>query len=190
MECSINFAADERERNEKKEWRKEKKVRKEKLKTLSEWKNDLQKVINAIVRVIDYGQPCIATGNYEGKMNAGHYLSVGSNDTLRFHLDNIHIQSEHSNQYKGGDTIRYQDGIVKVYGKEYLDFMDNLKAHPPIKLTVLEVKNLISKARHIKKGLEFEELTPKQRISKRLEINLELGIYQYLSDNYDLLENN
>ena len=57
----------------------------------------LQPKINEISRLIDFGQPCIATGNTKGKMNGGHYISVGANRTLSLNLHNIHLQSEHSN---------------------------------------------------------------------------------------------
>ena len=57
----------------------------------------IQPIINEIARLIDYGHGCICTGSKNGKMNAGHYISVGSNDTLRFHLENIWLQSMHSN---------------------------------------------------------------------------------------------
>ena len=39
---------------------------------LSTFEAKLQTEINAIVRLIDYGQPCIATGSFNGKVNAGH----------------------------------------------------------------------------------------------------------------------
>src|SRR5690606_23978318 len=35
----------------------------------------VQPLINKIARLIDYGNPCIATGNFEGKMAGGHYTS-------------------------------------------------------------------------------------------------------------------
>ena len=43
---------------------------KESIKTLSDYKSDLQKEINIIVRLIDYGHGCICTGSKNGKMNA------------------------------------------------------------------------------------------------------------------------
>ena len=92
---------------------------KESIKTLSDYKAELQKEINTIVRLIDYGHGCICTDSKNGKMNAGHYISVGSNDTLRFHLENIWLQSEYSNTYKSGDTLKYQQGITMLFGKDY-----------------------------------------------------------------------
>jgi len=91
----------------------------ESLKTLSDWKRSLQTEINTIVRLIDNGYPCIATGRNTGKRNAGHYISVGSNDTIRFHLENIWVQSEESNTHQSGDTIKYQQGIIDLLKKHF-----------------------------------------------------------------------
>jgi len=75
--------------------RERKKEQIETIKSLSDWKKELQPLINKIARLIDYGQPCIATGSFNGKMNGGHRIAVGANETIRFNLHNIHIQSEH-----------------------------------------------------------------------------------------------
>lgn len=157
----------------------ETKFLREKLKTLSDWKNDLQKEINAIVREIDKGHPCIATGATSGKMNAGHYIGVGANDTLRFHLENIWIQSEHSNMWKSGDTLRYQDGIISLYGKEYLESLNSLKTIQPIKLSIDEIKEKIPICRGILKWLKLQDrmFTNQERLELRKEFNEKINIY-------------
>ncbi len=96
----------------------------------------VQPLINELARIIDHGQPCIATGNIKGKMNGGHYHSVGSNVTLSLNLHNIHIQSEQSNSHKGGDAIRYRHGLIEIYGQKYADFVDmHLCQCPNLNLT-------------------------------------------------------
>lgn len=164
----------------KKESAHEKQVLKEKLKTLSDWKKEFQTEINSIVRTIDKDYPCIATNTTNGKMNAGHYIGVGANDTLRFHLENIWIQSEHSNSWKSGDTIRYQNGIVATFGKDYLDYMNSLQQIKPIKLTIADVKEKIPIARGILKWLKLQErkFTVAERISLRKEFNTKIGLYK------------
>lgn len=162
---------------EQRAWRKE---AIEKLKTLSDWKNDLQADINLIARLIDKGQPCIATGKYEGKMAGGHFIAVGANQTIRFNLLNIHIQSFHSNSWKGGDNHRYREGVKKVYGQAVLDEMEALQSTPVIKLTVDEIREKISIAKQIVKELKAadETYTPQERIELRKKINERLGIYK------------
>lgn len=155
------------------------KATRENLKTLSEWKKDLQIEINRIVQAIDKNWPCIATGATTGKRNSGHYISIGSNDTIRFHLENIWNQSEHSNTWKSGDTLRYQDGIVYLYGQEYLNRLNRLKMIHPVKLSIDDLKQKIKIARKILRELRSLDKTYSlaERIELRVKYNLELGIY-------------
>jgi len=178
--CAIIHAKNLKAQKEQREWRVEKKIIKEKLKTLSEYVKDLQIEINTIVRLIDKGHPCIATGSYNGKVNAGHYIGTLANPTIRFHLENIWLQSEHSNTWKSGDTIRYQTGIINLFGKEYLDYMNSLQSIKPIKLTIEELKEKISISRGIIKWLKLQErkFTIDERVKLRNKFNKEIGIYK------------
>ncbi len=139
----------------------------------------LQPVINEIARLIDFGQPCIATENY-GKENGGHYISVGANRTICLNLHNIHIQSFESNHWKSGDTLKYQGGIRKVYGEDYLAYMDSLQKHPPIQLRKNFMIEIYENACKIRLKLRKNEKlrNPNERIELRNAINIELGIYQ------------
>lgn len=152
---------------------------KESLKTLAVYKKDLQTKINLIVRLIDRGYPCIATDSYHGKKNAGHYFSVQSNPTIRFHLENIWLQSEHSNSWKAGDTLRYQRGIIKCFGSDYLDYLNSLQQIPPIKLTIDDIKEKLVICNDIIKRLkDFDSMIEMQdRIEIRKILNKEIGIY-------------
>lgn len=167
------------EKSIKNKWKEKKKVLKEKVKTLSNYKADLQKEINTIIRLIDNGWGCIATRTLKGKMNAGHYIGVGANETLRFHLENIWLQSEHSNMWKSGDTLRYQEGIERLYGKDYLERLNSLKSIEPIKLSVEDIKEKISICRSIIKWLKLQDrkFTLSERLELRKRFNQEIGIY-------------
>lgn len=191
--CFLNWISDTEEgklhfdkfliktkKNYERKKRIEKLKAKEKLKNLSDWKADLQKEINSIVRLIDNDWGCIATGAKTGKMNAGHYIGVGANETLRFHLENIWLQSEHSNMWKSGDTLRYQDGIIQLYGKEYLERLNSFKSIKPIKLTIDEVKEKISITRSIIKWLKLQDrnFNVVERLELRKKFNEQIGIYE------------
>lgn len=149
----------------------------------------VQPLINKIVRTIDYGQPCIATGNF-GKMNGGHYRSVGSNRTLALNLHNIHIQSYESNVFRGGDDKNFQDGLKDVYGSDYFDFVHALRKHRPIKLLKGDLKEIKFRCENILKNLEDVVRTPEQRIILRNELNAEIGIYDSEFSFYELKEEN
>lgn len=179
FDCAIGLIKFNQAKKAKKDWVKEKAERKEKIMTLSEWKGLLQIVINQIVRLIDNNVGCIATGAKTGKFNAGHYVSRGSNDTIRFNLHNIFLQSEHSNSYNSGDTIRFQEGLKRIYGPEYFDYVESLRTTKPIHLKIETIKEKILIAKLIKK--ELMELgntyDSKERIQLRHDLNQRIGIY-------------
>lgn len=168
-----------KEKKENQEW---KEKEKEKLMSLTDWKDKLQIEINKIVHLIDKGQPCIASQATKCQFHAGHYVSRGSNDTIRFNLHNIHKQAAQSNagHMKSGDTINYQDGLKRVYGLEYFEMVESLRKIPPIKLTIEDLKDKIVIARLIIKDLKSWANTydAKERIEMRVELNFRLGIYK------------
>ncbi|WP_439132959.1 recombination protein NinG [Polaribacter sp.] len=139
----------------------------------------VQPLINKIARFIDYGNPCVPTGNYEGKMAGGHYTSVGANRTICLNLHNIFIQSFASNSWKGGDDKKYRASLIRIFGEEYLDFIEGLNSHRSIQLRKPQLIEIKEKAQKIVLDLEknLEVLSPKERIQKRNKINVELDIY-------------
>lgn len=139
----------------------------------------LQPNINKIIRLIDYGQNCIAHNKPPKKKNAGHFHSVGSNRTIALNLHNIFLQSEYSNQYKGGDDKNYIRGIIKVFSVEYYEYIDQLRQHPILKLSVDDMKKINRVALSIIKELDQNEkiLTSEQRILYRNKYNEKLNIY-------------
>lgn len=139
----------------------------------------LQVVINKIARLIDFGQPCIATGNY-GKMAGGHFYSVGSNRTICLNLHNIHIQSFKSNSWNGGDERRYAIGLEKNYSKDYLDFVISLKQTPVLKMSKKQMTDVYPIALKIANELDKNSLvrTTNERIELRNKVNYKLGIYE------------
>lgn len=143
----------------------------------------LQPLFNKCARLIDYGLSCIATNTF-GKMNGGHYISVGANRSLALNLHNIHRQSFESNHFKSGDVIKYEQGIINDYGVEYLAFLKSLHQIAPIKLHKDQMKVIKSIISDEIKELEKENLTlkeprtPLERIEKRNDINRIVGIYE------------
>lgn len=177
--CAIEWNRKLADKKEKKDWSIEKAVLKDKLKKLGDWKKDLQVEINTIVRLIDKGHPCISSNSLNGKMNAGHYVGVKAHDSIRYNLHNIHIQSEYSNSYLSGDTLRYQDGLRKVYGNDYFERVESLRATPLIKLSINDIIEKIAICRAIVRELKKVDLTypTKIRIELRESLNKRIGIY-------------
>lgn len=179
-QCALNHVRLQKEKKAEKEWRKEKKILKNELKTLSEWKSDLQKEINKIIRILDKNWPCISSGRTTGQIQAGHLLSTAAFPALRFNLFNIYGQSAMDNNHKSGNPLEYQIRLIELFGQEHYDMIMSLKGeYPLLKLSIDEIKEKIPICRGIIKWLDLQDrqFTLEERISLRKEFNEKIGIY-------------
>lgn len=116
---------------------------KERIKTRAQWLADAQKVFNAYIRERDVGKPCISCGAVNASSyHAGHYLSRGANPEKSFLEDNCHLQCSKCNTHLSGNQINYRINLVKKIGLEAVDALES--KHPPLKLTIPEIKELIA----------------------------------------------
>ena len=137
--CAIVLS---KEQARKKREKQEKQERLE-IKSRSEWLDDLQSWVNKFIRLRDKNEPCISCGRYhQGQYHAGHYLSRGACPELRFNEDNIHKQCAPCNNQKSGNAIEYRINLVKKIGIERVEFLER-QDHPPLKLTIEEIKEQI-----------------------------------------------
>ncbi|MCH4880189.1 recombination protein NinG [Pseudomonas sp. TMW22090] len=119
--------------------RREIKVRKEKLKSRAEHLKDTQIAFNAWVRERDAELPCISCGrHHQGKYDAGHYRTVGSNPALRFEPLNCHRQCSPCNTQLSGNIVNYRIALVKRIGAEAVDWLEG--PHEAKRYTVEELK--------------------------------------------------
>lgn len=151
--------------------------RKNDLKGITAWKDDLQKEINWIVRNIDIDYPCISHPEHEKglRYDAGHYFSVASCSDLRYHLDNIHKQGSWANTNHGG-CPEYAIGLKQRYGVEYLNSLEGLrlkcKGIAKERFTIENIRyNFLPKAREIVREMK------KGKPYTRIEVNEKMGIY-------------
>ena len=157
--------------------RKEKRVERGKkkmdLKPRSYWENRLQDKVNQIVKMLDSAMPCIARPAAGGKMDAGHFHSVGSAKNLRYHFWNIHKQSVHSNQHKSGDTVAYISGLDIRYGVERREYILELhRLYPLMKVSTYDLRH----KHYNKANLIIRELKSGNMLT-RDECNMILGIH-------------
>lgn len=142
--CSIACAIEDTNKKSKikasKDWRVEKKKRKEKLKTNSDYLNELQVIFNKWIRLRDQGINCISCNKPAKKENAGHYRSVGGNPELRFEPLNNNLQCEYCNTYLHGNLIDYRINLIKKIGLEKVELLEG--PHKPKKYTIDELKGL------------------------------------------------
>lgn len=134
--------------------RREIEVRKEKLKSRADHLKDTQIAFNAWVRARDAELPCISCGrHHQGKYDAGHYRTVGSNPALRFEPLNCHRQCSPCNTQLSGNIVNYRIALVKRIGAEQVDWLEG--PHEPKKYTVEELKTMTAdyraKTRELKK---------------------------------------
>lgn len=148
---------------------------------LKYWTEFIQPVVNKIARLVDHGQPCIASKLSTGKRNGGHYHSTASNKTISLNLHNIHIQMEQSNNHQGGDSVKYRHGLIDIYGQQYTDYIDMfLMQCPTLNLTKDDLIELKPRLTSIARRLEKLDMIYPAKVRMRLrdEINEEINIYQ------------
>jgi hypothetical protein len=133
--------------------RSEIKVRKEKLKSRSDHLKDTQQAFNAWVRERDAALPCISCGrHHQGKYDAGHYRTVGSNPALRFEPMNCHRQCSPCNTQLSGNIVNYRIELVKRIGIGNVEWIEG--PHEAQKYTVEELKALTAKYRALTRELK------------------------------------
>jgi hypothetical protein len=162
-------------------WKEEKKEMVEKLKTIGDYEKDLQTEINALSRLIDTDCKCISCGN-AGKPQAGHYHSRGKNTTIRFNLNNLHIQCYRCNVQLSANITGYNLGLISLYGKEYQDYVEYKMPleFPLLKWTKNDLILWTAQTRAYKKEvakLDFP-LCVEDRLYWRGHYNEKIGIYK------------
>lgn len=163
----------------KKKVKKEQKAKDKKIKeNLTKWDAILRAEIQKIARLIDYGLPCLARGT-RGQIHGGHIYATGGNKTMSYNLHNIHRQSAYSNHFQNDDGL-LREGLQNEYGKEYFEFVSNLRRIEALKYSNEQYHSFYLKARQIALKLSKTKgiNSLPDRIKLRNEINLELGIYK------------
>jgi hypothetical protein len=157
---------------------------KESLKTLGDYKKELQIEVNKIVRLIDEGCKCLACGITNAKFDASHFRGVGAWDNLRFNLHNIYSGCARCNTYQNGNLIKFREGIIETFGESQITYMDDLNViYPSVKLNKDELAERTKTAKKIVKELiELNKSaklprTPDERIALRTKYNTQLKIY-------------
>jgi hypothetical protein len=120
-------------RKKEKEERAEVKQKLEAHKPLEYHLKKTEAVCNEYVRARD-PDVCISCGvTYSTAWQAGHYISVGANRTLRYHEDNIHKQCIHCNMFKGSNALEYRPRLIEKIGIERVEWLESW--HSPVKMT-------------------------------------------------------
>ena len=90
-------------------------------KTYPQLCRDLKKVFNEYIRLRDQDQPCISCGKFN-RLQAGHFISVGSSGILRWNEDNVSGQCAGCNMNENL-TVKenYERNLRERIGDERVD---------------------------------------------------------------------
>jgi hypothetical protein len=146
-------AIDQRERREIQ-------VRKEKLKSRSEYIREAQVLFNEYIRLRDQHLPCISCDSLPSdhdlitgsRWDAGHYRSVGACPELRFEPLNVHRQCVKCNRNLSGNSIEYRIRLVQRIGADQMTWLEG--PHQARKYTIEDLKAIKADYRMKIKGLK------------------------------------
>lgn len=126
--------------------RKELQAAKERIKPKGQYMREAQTAFNTWVRERDAKLPCISCGrHHQGKYDAGHYRTVGSNPALRFEPLNCHRQCSPCNTHKSGDIVNYRIELVKRIGADKVDWLEG--PHEAKRYTIEDLKAITAEYR-------------------------------------------
>ncbi|WJN61341.1 recombination protein NinG [Pseudomonas sp. SO81] len=136
--------------------RREIRAAKERVKPRAEHMKEAQSAFNAWVRERDILLPCISCGrHHQGKYDAGHYRTVGSNPALRFEPLNCHKQCVPCNQHKSGDIVNYRINLVQRIGAEKVAWLEG--PHEPKKYSIEDLKAIKARYRELVRVMRKEQ---------------------------------
>ena len=124
--CAIEHSKNLKKIKEQKEWKAEKSVLKDKLKTLGQFEAEAKTSFQKWVRMRDSHMPCISCGVKETDLfDGGHYFKAELFSGLIFDERNCHKQCRKCNRFLNGNELQYRAGLIKRYG---IDFVTNLES--------------------------------------------------------------
>jgi len=125
-ECAIPFAREVIAKEKRKA------ATESKQNTIAKLKKRAEASCNPYILKRDQGYPCIscgyiwATPNSGRAQHAGHYKSVGERPDIRYNEDNIHLQCDQCNMFKGGGLHPgYRPNLIKRIGIDKVEALES-----------------------------------------------------------------
>ena len=154
--CAQLFTRAKKEQAEAKklkEQRKADRARREELKPLKWFHSKTKIAVHKYIRTRDKDEPCISCGATEAaQWDAGHFISVGSDSSLRYDFANIHKQCSVCNQHKSGNLLRYRANLIPKIGEAEVLRLEG--PQPVHKWTREELAAIEAVAKRLTKELE------------------------------------
>ena len=137
--------------------RQELRAARERIKPKGDYMREAQAAFNAWIRERDRLLPCISCGrHHQGKYDAGHYRTVGSNPALRFEPMNCHKQCVPCNQHKSGNIVEYRINLVQRIGADAVAWLEG--PHEPKKYTIEDLQQIKAHYRALLRDLKKQEV--------------------------------
>jgi len=146
LSCAIKVSNELTLKKEAKEWSREKKIIKEKLKTLGQYEKDAKVEFQKWIRLRDKDEPCISCKtNKASQWDGGHYFKAELYSGLIFHEDNCHKQCSRCNNELHGNESSYRINLVKKIGEERVKWLednkDRLRVYKFTKQELIDIKD-------------------------------------------------
>lgn len=135
---------------------------KERVRSISEWRDKLQTVVNQyVLHVLEKDAPCRTCGTTNNiKYDAGHWLTRAARSELRFNLYNIHKQcSVNCNQHASGAKQEHEKYISDTYGQHIVDWLKS-RHHPSLKEKFPHYEDIKAEIIRYRKLLRSNGLNP------------------------------
>jgi hypothetical protein len=123
--CAIIHSKNLKLKKELKDWKVEKAILKDKLKTLGQYEAEAKKSFQKWIRMRDDKQPCISCGIEQTDLwDGGHYKKAEIYSGVIFDENNCHKQCRKCNRFLNGNELNYRQGLIQRYG---IDFADHIE---------------------------------------------------------------
>ena len=98
----------------------------EKLKTIGEYKAEARKSFQKWIRLRDSDKNCISCDSSTAKdWHGSHYFPANLYSGLIFDETNVHKSCDYCNVFLHGNITGYRKGLIKRYGIEYVERLEN-----------------------------------------------------------------
>ena len=133
------------EKKQAKERKEKRDVLRDKLKTISQYKQEAKTPFQKYIRMRDEGKPCISCGVVTDKVDGGHYKKAELYYGVIFDERNCHAQCRKCNRYLGGNEANYRAGLINRYGVVFVESLEKkaieTKDFMHTKEHLIEIKN-------------------------------------------------
>lgn len=154
--CALTVVRSKREKEEQRkrsDERKADRAKREELKPLKWFHARTKLAVHKYIRTRDRDQPCISCGTtHAAQWDAGHYVSVGSDSSLRYDFSNIHKQCSVCNQHLSANLIRYRQNLLLKIGEPEVLRLEG--PQPVHKWTRDELDAIAAEAKRLTKEIE------------------------------------